>query len=82
VHTVTGTRLAPNPTDGCLLVVRQKGEPTSGAPHLGPPILFLHRFGVLLAVGNDAHQLLPNVTVASQRESDEAYAIAAQGPLP
>lgn len=81
-YTVTGSRLASNPTDGCLLVVRQKGEPTSGAPHLGPPILFLDRFGVLLAVGDAAHQLLPNVIVASQLETDEANAIAAQGPLP
>lgn len=81
-YTLTGTRPAPNPTDGCLLVVRQQGEPTSGTPNLGPPILFLHRFGVLLAVGDAAHQLLPDVTVASQREADEAYAIAAQGPLP
>ncbi|MGZ3716475.1 MAG: hypothetical protein ACXVA4_13725, partial [Ktedonobacterales bacterium] len=82
VYTVTGTRPAPNPTDGCLLVVRQKGEPTSGEPVLGPPILFPDRFGVLLAVGDNAHQLLPYVTVASQLETDEAYAIAAQGPLP
>ncbi|MGZ3673717.1 MAG: hypothetical protein ACXVCO_05360 [Ktedonobacterales bacterium] len=78
----TGTRPASNPTDGCLLVVRQYGEPTSGAPNLGPPILFLHRFGVLLAVGDAAHQLLPDVTIASQRETGEANAIAAQGPLP
>lgn len=81
-YTLTGTRPAPNPTDGCLFVVRQQGEPTSGAPNLGPPILFLDRFGVLLAVDDAAHQLLPDVTVASQREADEANEIAAQGPLP
>ncbi|HEX8032465.1 MAG TPA: hypothetical protein VF510_01385 [Ktedonobacterales bacterium] len=77
-YKLTGTRPAPNPTDGCLFVARQ----ISGDTVFGPPILFLHRFGVLLAVGDDAHQLLPNVTIASQREADEAYAIAAQGPLP
>ena len=77
-YTLTGTRPAPNPTDCCLFVVRQ----ISGNTVFGPPILFLDRFGVLLAVGDDAHQLLPDLPVASQRETDEANAIAAQGPLP
>lgn len=82
-YTLTGTRPAPNLTDGCLLDVHQlPPQPTSGETPYGPPILFLVRFGVLLAVGDAAHQLLPDLPVASQREADEANAIAAQGPLP
>lgn len=76
--TLTGIRPAPNPTDGCLLVVRRK----SGETVYGPPILFLERFGVLLAVGDAAHQLRPNLLVTSQRETDEANTIAALAPLP
>lgn len=82
-YTLNATRLAPNPTDGCLLDVHQKSpQPTSGEAVYGPPILFLDRFGVLLAVGDTAHQLLPGLVVASQAEAAEANAIAAQGPLP
>ncbi len=76
LYTVTGTRSAPNPTDGCLVVVRQQ----SGNAAAGPPILYLERFGVLLAVGAAAHQMCPDLPVASQRETDEANAIAALGP--
>lgn len=54
----------------------------SGETAYGPPMLFLERFGVLLAVGDAAHQLRPNLLVTSQRETDEANTIAALAPLP
>ncbi len=78
LYTVTGTRSAPNPTDGCLVVVRQQSNGAS----VGQPILYLERFGVLLAVGDTAHQLRPYLPVASQAEAAEANAIAALAPLP
>src|SRR5262249_8512285 len=75
---VTETRSAPNPTDGCLIVVRGGGEGIS--PH-GPPMLFLDRFGVLLAVGAVALLVRPQLPIASSNETAEAYGIAAEGPL-
>jgi len=76
---VTGIRSAPNPTDGCLVVVRGGG---AGISPQGPPVLFLERFGVLLAVGEDAHQVRLDFPIASINEAAEAYTIAAEGPLP
>ncbi len=77
-NNVDGARLAPNPTDGCVLFAYQM----SGNASVGQPILYLERFGVLLAVGAAAHQMCPDLPMASQRETDEANALAAQGPGP
>ena len=78
IYGVTGTRLAPNPTDGCLIIVR-KGAATNTP---GSALLFLDRFGVPLAVGDLSHQMLPQWPVADASETALAYTLAARAPLP
>jgi hypothetical protein len=64
---------ARNPADGCLMYrfVDASHQPVN------PPIEVLYRFGVLLAVTDGAHQLLPQAPLADAHEQSIANQIAA-----
>jgi hypothetical protein len=54
---------------GCLLQVTEVTLPETPTPEAVPPVAtFLHRFGVLVAVNNEAHRLLPFLPVADAYE--------------
>ena len=67
-------RAAPNPADGCLMVF----QASDGQGNLtGKPLWFLYRFGFVYTANAAAHQVIPELPVASGREATLARQLAA-----
>ena len=61
---------APSPALGCLIKIQQVSLPETPTPSSPVPAAYLlHRFGVLLAVNDAAHRLLPFLPLADAYET-------------
>ena len=58
----------PDPTDGCFVSVAPSAFASPPSPPLLHPATFLLRFGVLVAVNAEAHQVAPRLPVADASE--------------
>ncbi|HEV2235421.1 MAG TPA: hypothetical protein VGR57_02060 [Ktedonobacterales bacterium] len=57
-----------DPTDGCAVTVQPGALAFAPSPAVTQPMQFLLRFGVLLAVNDAAHQVVPGLPVADSAE--------------
>jgi hypothetical protein len=68
-----------NPTDGCAVSVPPGALTFAPDPAVTQPMVFLLRFGMLLAVNDAAHQVVPQLPVASDAERAIASGMLPQG---